>query len=165
MPRLTVFMVRAALLHMGVGFSLGAILLWNKGAPFAPQAWRLLNPHIEMLLIGWTLQLAMGVAYWILPRFPGERRYGRAWLGWLALLLINTGVILTAVSHWQGADWNAGLLIGYGFKLTAVAAYVLLMWPRVKPFATEPVPLWKRTKAEQEQAAALKARGDAEKPG
>jgi hypothetical protein len=42
---------------------------------------------------------------------------------------------------------------------------VLLMWPRVKPFATEPVPLWKRTKAEQEQAAALKARGDAEKPG
>ena len=34
-----------------------------------PALWRLLPAHIELLLLGWTLNLALGMAYWILPRY------------------------------------------------------------------------------------------------
>ena len=62
MPRLSVWMIRTALVHLLVGFTLGALLLANKGVPIHPMVWRLLPIHIELLLLGWTLQLALGVA-------------------------------------------------------------------------------------------------------
>ena len=41
----------------------------------------------EVVLFGWTLQLAMGIAFWILPRFSHEPRYGNQAFGWLLPLL------------------------------------------------------------------------------
>jgi hypothetical protein len=76
MPRLSVFMLRTALIHLGIGFTLGALLLSNKGIPYALELWRLLLPHVEFVLFGWTMQLMMGVAFWILPRHTHEPRYG-----------------------------------------------------------------------------------------
>ena len=49
------------------------LLLWNKGVPISPYIWTLLPSHIEFLLIGWTVQLALGVAFWILPRWQTQR--------------------------------------------------------------------------------------------
>lgn len=66
--------------YLVLGFTLGLLLLVNKGVPIHPALWRLLPAHAEFLLLGWTLQLALGVAYWILPRF-GTRR-GAVWCGW-----------------------------------------------------------------------------------
>ena len=68
MPRLSVWIIRTALLYLGIGFTFGALMLFNKGVPFDPMLWRLLRPHIEFVLLGWTMQLAMGVAFWIMPR-------------------------------------------------------------------------------------------------
>jgi hypothetical protein len=45
------------------------------------------------------------------------------------------------------------VLTGYALKLAAVAAFVVLMWPRVKPFAQEPTPLWKRPKSPEQDEA------------
>src|ERR1041384_2259329 len=78
--------VGAALLYLGAGFTLGALLLVNKGSGFAPGLWRWLPVHFELLLIGWFVQLVMGVAYWIFPRFGMTRAArGRESLAWLAL--------------------------------------------------------------------------------
>ena len=74
MPVLSTWMVRAALLSLGFGFALGAWMLSAKAIPFDPSYRRLLAPHIEVLLFGWLLQLAVGVALWILPRFGREPR-------------------------------------------------------------------------------------------
>lgn len=130
MPRLSVWMVRTALLYFGTGFTLGALLLWNKGAPLGGWPWRLLPLHIETLLIGWTVQLAMGVAFWILPRFRGQRP--RAWLGWLAFGLLNAGVLAVAAGAWFGG-LQALVPAGRVLELAAVAAFGLHAWPRVKP--------------------------------
>lgn len=154
MPRLTVYMVRAALLYFGVGFTFGALILWHKGAPFEAQTWRLLYPHVEFILFGWTFQLALGVAYWILPRFPGQHRYGRARLAWVGFALFNPGVLLTAFSAWQGDTWAAGTLAGYALKLAGVVVLAVVMWPRIKPIAQEPTPLWKLIKAARQPASA-----------
>lgn len=132
MPKLSVWMVRAALLHMGVGFFFGALILHHKGIPIHPGTWRLLGPHIEMMVFGWTIQLAMGVAFFALPRFSGPKnRYGATRLGWLAFVLLNSGVCLSALG--SGIDDDALTFVGRLFGLAAVAAFVWMMWPRVKP--------------------------------
>ncbi len=135
MPKLSVWLIRAALLHLGAGFSFGALVLFQKGYPEIPWAWTLLLPHTEVLVFGWTLQFIMGVAFYALPRFavPGPGKYGAVRLGWWSLVLINTGVIVTAAGYVA----NAQLVIAAGRlgALAAIVLFVILMWPRVKPFA------------------------------
>lgn len=131
MPRVSLWMIRAALLHLGLGFTFGALMLWNKGLPLGDGVARLLGPHIELVLIGWTLQLALGVAIWILPRFSGPRRHGRIELAWAACLLLNAGVVLAVAGLLGRVD---GLLaLGRALQALAAGAAALHLWPRVKP--------------------------------
>jgi hypothetical protein len=133
MPKLSVYFIRAALLHLGIGFTLGALLLANKGIPFAGWIWRLLGLHIEFLIFGWMVQLAMGVAFFALPRHTDySRRYGDVRLGWLSFILLNSGVWLTALARWFGTnDFAFG---GRIILLLAAAAFAILIKPRVKAF-------------------------------
>lgn len=130
MPRLTVWFLRAAVVHMIMGFTLGALVLAQKGTGWWPWAWRFLPVHVEMLLLGWMSQLAMGVAFWILPRF-GTRR-GVVWLAWVALASVNTGVAMLFFAAWVRAPawvWLAARTVEIG----GVVAFVVHAWPRVKP--------------------------------
>ena len=130
MPRLSVFYVRASLLYLGGGFTLGMLLLWNKGAPLHPLVWRLLPAHIEFLLMGWTVQLAFGVAFWILPRFRSAR--GDIRPAWLAFLLLNLGIGLVCVAPISGVPAGAALL-GRVLEAGAAVAFAIHAWPRIKP--------------------------------
>ena len=42
MPRLSVWFVRCSFIHLFLGFTLGGLILANKGFPFAPWIWNLL---------------------------------------------------------------------------------------------------------------------------
>lgn len=98
MPRVSVWLIRAALLYLGAGFTLGALLLVNKGTGFAPAVWHWLPVHFELLLVGWFVQLVMGVAYWIFPRFGMTRAArGREGLAWAAFGFLNAGVWLVCL--------------------------------------------------------------------
>ncbi|MFW5709580.1 MAG: hypothetical protein ACOCX5_05100 [Chloroflexota bacterium] len=136
MPRLSVWLVRASLIHMGFGFLLGALILHHKGIPIYSWTWRLLDPHIVLMIFGWTMQLIMGVAFFALPRFPGhDSRYGAVYLGWWSFYLLNGGVILSALAGW----FNVGsfVLSGVLLILLGVLTYVALIWPRVKPLISQ----------------------------
>lgn len=118
---------------MGIGFLIGALLLFHKGVPIDGRMWRLLNPHMELMTFGWTMQFVMGIAFWILPRFPNhEKRYGNVRLGWWSFVLLNSGVLLTTLGGWV-AQGNISLL-GRLILLLAVIVYIRLIWPRVKAF-------------------------------
>lgn len=137
MPKLSVWFVRTALGYLAIGFTLGAIMLADLGGmPLGlPRRW-LLPLHIEFLLIGWTVQLALGVAFWILPRFRKGPERGREGLAWLSYALLNLGVVTAA----------AGLMIGRPSVLPlagrmaqglAAAIFALHAWPRVKAFGRD----------------------------
>lgn len=127
MPRLSCWFVRAALIYLALGFVLGAILLANKALGEWPWAWRLLPLHIEFLLLGWTLQLAMGVAFWILPRLEDGSR-GRVGLAWGAWWLLNAGILGKATAALGGGPlWAGGAL-----ELVGVALYAVHLWPRIR---------------------------------
>lgn len=140
MIAVSAWMIRAALLYLGIGFTFGALMLVNKGIPLDPSLWRLLNIHVEFLLIGWTLQLAMGVAAWILPRFSAEPRYGALGLMWAAFALLNTGVLCVAAGSWAGEPLTRLILAGRALELLAAVSFVAHIWRRVKPLALSSAP-------------------------
>jgi hypothetical protein len=129
MPRLSAVAVRASLLYLLLGFFFGALMLANKGIPFWGAVWGLLVPHIEFLLIGWTVQLIFGVAFWILPRYPGGSR-GRVTLAWLSLLCLNLGILMAALTVLVPGPL---LLAGRLLESAGAVLFALHAWGRVRP--------------------------------
>lgn len=133
MPRLSVWFIRTALVYLASGFTFGMLLLFHKGVPLNPWMWQLLPLHIECVLIGWTVQLAMGVAFWILPRFGALR--GNESLAWLAYGLINVGVLAVGLGGALAAPPGI-TLAGRVAELLSVVFFAIHAWPRVKPLGT-----------------------------
>lgn len=133
MPRLSVWMVRTALVHLAVGFLIGALLLVQQAIDLSLLIPRLKPAHAEVLLTGWTVQLAMGVAFWILPRFRSGAERGDERPAWLAYVLLNAGVVSVAVSG-AGLAWAGLQFPGRCAEGVAAALFAVHAWPRVKPF-------------------------------
>ncbi|HEY1012063.1 MAG TPA: hypothetical protein VGE07_05105, partial [Herpetosiphonaceae bacterium] len=97
MPRLTIWTLRCALVHLGLGAAIGGLLLVAKGLGLLPAIWHLRTLHIHMMLLGWTAQFAWGVAFWIMPRLSGAGDRGSPRLAWLATALLNLGAAAVAL--------------------------------------------------------------------
>ena len=146
MPRVSVIMVRTALLWWGVGFTLGGLVLANKGLPFHGAVWTLRTSHIFVLLVGWLVQFSAGIAVWIMPRLvhpgvvTGSCDRGDLRLVWFCYATLNAGVLLIALYaplSWLGGS-DASVLrwlpaLAGVLWLMASAAFVVNMWPRVRP--------------------------------
>ena len=132
MPLLSRLFIRSALIYLGLGFTLGALLLANKGVPFSPQIWNFLPSHMEFLLPGWFLQLAFGVAYWILPRLNQTARRGSAAPAWISFGLLNLGIWLVVAGS-LSVSWLEPA--GRVAEAIGAATFIAANWRRVKPFA------------------------------
>lgn len=132
MPRLSAWMVRTALVYLALGFTIGAVLLVHRGRPIHPLVPSLLPVHVEFLLFGWTVQLALGVAFWILPRFRTGPERGNARAAVLGYIALNVGVLSVACAGLLGAPGAA--LLGRSAEVLAAAAFGYHAWPRLKPF-------------------------------
>jgi hypothetical protein len=108
----------------------GSLLLAQKGIPYYPLIWNLFPIHMEFLLVGWFAQLAMGVAFWILPRFLSGPPRGHVNLIWASFGLLNLGILLSALQLWL----PAALLIGRAAEASAGIVFVIGLWRRVKPY-------------------------------
>lgn len=138
MPRLSCWFVRAALLHLGSGVLIGALLLSAKGFPAAlGWAWSLLIAHIQLLIVGWLIQFALGVAYWILPRLDGAGARGRPSAAWFSFVALNAGTLLAALALSLRAllpkVWSV-VLVGAAalLQVGAMAAFGWHAWPRLR---------------------------------
>jgi hypothetical protein len=137
-PTVSIWFIRAALAYLLAGFSLGALLLAGKGIALPAGLWRWLPVHFELLLVGWLVQLVMGVAYWIFPRFgltPAAR--GREGLAWLAFALLNGGVCLASV----GVLGNQPVftVVGRSAEVLAAATMALNVWARTRASGISPM--------------------------
>lgn len=133
MPLLSRRMIHGAFFNLWCGFGIATLLMVWKGKPdLLPAAiggWLLV--HVDLLLVGWMVQLAMGVAYWILPRLPKtvtqRGRYGFA-LG--AAVMLNIGVWGYSLATIAGWEW--GQVLGLAAQLVAVCAYAIHIAPRIR---------------------------------
>jgi hypothetical protein len=131
MPRLSVYFIRASLVYLLLGFTLGGLLLANKGVMISLAIWMLLPIHIEFDLMGWLVQLAMGVAFWVLPRFSKGPLRGDERLSWLAFLLINLGILFVALEGILDFKWL--VFTGRVIETIALAFFAVGNWRRIKP--------------------------------
>jgi hypothetical protein len=144
MPRLSQLLIRTALIWLALGSTIGGLLLLNKGMPLLPWLWLLRFTHVHLLLVGWTVQFACGVAFWILPRLDAGGARGDERLIWLCYGSLNAGVILAAINDPLVAVLGANdlvralpVLAGLLY-LVAITAFVIHAAPRIVPFRRLP---------------------------
>ena len=131
MPRLSRFFIRASLVYLFLGFTFGALILANKGILFAPLVWALLPAHIELMFLGWMTQLALGVAFWILPRLASSAPRGNERWSWATFILVNLGIITYSIAPLMVLSWLQ--LLARALQTLGLMAFVLGNWRRIYP--------------------------------
>lgn len=135
-PKASIWMIRTSLLYLLTGMLIGGGMLATKADPSYAYFYAYLNLHVELMLFGWILQLFMGTAYWILPRHPARLARGPEWMIWGVFLFLNLGMFSAIISALM---YNSTLLFTSRLlELAAFILFVLLMWPRVRPFVNQP---------------------------
>ena len=81
--------------------------------------------------MGWVMQLALGVAYWILPRFTKGLPRGNETITWLSLILLNAGILMVALD----IVFKIAFFVFLGRTLEAVGVLTFLWvaWRQVRP--------------------------------
>jgi hypothetical protein len=84
---------------------------------------------MEFLLVGWLIQLAMGVAFWVIPRFSSGSSRGPVGLIWVSFALLNTGILIGILQYW----FPDVVLIGRIAEVASGVLFIIGSWRRVKP--------------------------------
>ncbi len=138
MDRLSIIMVRGSLLWLMLGIVLGGVMLVDRAVPGDWRVW-FAPSHGHILFVGWFLQFALGIAYWLLPRKRSEAlplgyREGVAIAGAGAL---NAGLALRVMAEplersGHASDLTLTLLgASAALQIVAVALFISQLWPRI----------------------------------
>lgn len=131
MPQLSVWTVRISLAYLAIGFTIGALLMVHTALSLPLWILQLRAFHIELLLIGWLIQLAIGVAFWILPRSGRQRENTMS--ATASIILLNLGIWLAAGGQ---LVWPAASLlpaVGRTFETAAALLFGFHVWTRINP--------------------------------
>lgn len=136
MPPLSRNMIRLAFINCWVGMTMASFILAVKGQSelLTGQVWQWLPAHVNLLLIGWMLQLSLGVAYWILPRLPWTlTKRGRVEFAVISAFTLNSGVWLFSGSYilFPYSVWLP--LLGITLQFLGVCAFIIHALPRIRP--------------------------------
>jgi hypothetical protein len=140
MDQLNSVMVRLALLWLLVGFVIGGTMLVDRAVPGDWRAW-LAPGHGHMLFVGWFLQFAFGIAYWLLPRkrSPDLPMGYDERLAYSAVAMLNAGLVLRLSSEpfeRVGDESNltlAALFASALLQIVAALIFVRQLWSRAAP--------------------------------
>ena len=138
MDRLTIIMVRSALVWLVIGIAVGGLMLVDRAIPGNWRGW-FAPSHGHVLFVGWFLQFAIGIAYWLLPRKRTETRpvgYAEG-LGVLAVVMLNVGLACRVIAEpFERVGNMSTLTLSLLFasallQVAAVGIFVSQMWPRI----------------------------------
>ena len=131
-------MVRAALAWLVLGFVVGGLMLVDRAIPGDWRAW-MAPSHGHILFVGWFLQFALGIAYWLLPR----KRKPELPLGYpempglVAVAALNLGLLARVAAEpfervGRASDVTLTLLaVSAILQVAAVVIFVTQLWPRI----------------------------------
>lgn len=143
MPPTSMWIVRLAIGYLVAGATIGGIILAGKAIALPSAMWLMRPFHIEFLLFGWMVQIAFGVATWILPRIAS--RYSmRPVIA--AAVLLNAGIwmvggagVVPLILGSAGSSMPAAIgtwlmILGRLLETSAFALFAYHIWPRVRAF-------------------------------
>lgn len=167
MDRLTTVMVRAALLWLLLGIVLGGAMLTDRLLPGDWVAW-FAPTHGHILFVGWFLQFAIGIAYWLLPRKrsnPARPLGYRENVAFAATAALNLGLLLRVIAEPLEHAGHANdvtltmLTISAILQIAAIATFVVELWPRLAPRRPRPAPNPSGATPAREGPGAAQSRG------
>ena len=124
-------MIRLSLIYFLLAFTFGALLLIEKAMHYQLGVWFTFPVHTELALFGWVIQLVLGTAYWILPRYVVGKPRDAPWKAWAMIAGLNLG-ILANVAVSMLYPGNAALLLpGRILEASAIVMFVHLHWDRI----------------------------------
>jgi hypothetical protein len=146
MDRLSSAMIRLSMVWLLAGVFIGGVMLIDGPLPGEWRMW-MAPSHAHMLFVGWFLQFAIGVAYWLLPR----RRSSERPLGYneriaaLAVAALNLGLLSRVIAEpatraGLASDGTSALLGASALlQVAAVLVFVVQLWPRAaaRPVRTQ----------------------------
>jgi hypothetical protein len=144
MPPIARNLIKASFVYFVVAFLLGALMMLDDWWNFGRWLQAVYLSQLHLLVVGWITQLAIGVAYWMFPRFLKEqnpRPRGSDALAWTVFVCLNVGLLLRFLvepfSLMNPQPWLSALVALSGI-LQAVAAlcFAWLIWGRIR--AMEP---------------------------
>lgn len=144
MPPLARALVKAAFVYFLAAFVLGALIMLDRWLTFSRWLRVAYLSQLHLLVVGWITQLAIGVAYWMFPRFRKEQNphpRGSDALTWAVFVCLNAGLFLRfAVEpfYLMGPQpWLAALMALSGvLQAAAAVGFGLLIWARIRPMET-----------------------------
>jgi hypothetical protein len=144
MPPLARIYVKAAFVYLIGAFVLGALMMLDQWLDFSRWLKTVYLSQLHLLVVGWITQLAIGVAYWIFPRFLKEqdpRPRGSDAVTWIVFLGLNAGLLLRFLFepfYLMGpSPWLAALIALSGvLQASAAVGFGWLIWGRIR--AMEP---------------------------
>jgi hypothetical protein len=141
MPPIARTYVKAAFLYFVAAFLLAALMMLDRWLNFSRWLKLIYLSQLHLLVVGWITQLAIGVAYWIFPRFLKEQATqprGSDALAWGVLVCLNLGLLLRFLVepfYLMGPQsWLAALMALSGvLQALAALGFGLLIWGRIRP--------------------------------
>lgn len=130
MPTPSRWLIRLSFVYLLVGIVLGALMLIHKAYFIHAGVWMVLPVHIEVTIFGWIIQLTLGTAYWMLPRFLEGPPRGDSSLAYVMIASLNLGIIFVIADSLLLFDLPLDLT-GRIFELAAVGLFVALHWNRI----------------------------------
>lgn len=118
MPPITRWFLKAGLVYLVLALGTGVFL----ALPNANSTSGLFPVYFHMLTFGWLTQLIFGIALWMFPKYSIARPRGHEWLGWITLILLNSGLILRIIFEPLHG------LVPSSFSSWALVAAALLQW-------------------------------------
>ena len=132
MPRLSSWMIKVSYLYLFIGATIGALLLVNKATGDIQWIWVTLPVHIECMIIGFIMNLVLGTAYWIFPRYFTKPNRGHPVPAWLGFGLVNLGLLIAVIFRFiPGMQFLVGT--GRVAEVAGIILFVSSLWFRVYP--------------------------------
>lgn len=127
---LTVFFLSASLVYLCLVVSLGLTAAWNFITGFlGAETEHILLVHVTLGITGWLSCTLVGVSYTLGRLFMLAHTHDDRW-GRLALILLNSGIVLLAagvLSGWLWLEWGGSVLL-----ISAALLFAGDMWRMLK---------------------------------
>ncbi len=137
MPFFSRLAVKTSLAYLIAALVTG-LLLAAAGLAWLPAGVAALSPvYFHLFMVGWVMQLIVGVAYWMFPKFTRAQPRGSTPLAWITYVGLNLGLLLRAVAEPAltlagGGRWGWALACAALLQWVGGIAFVANTWTRVK---------------------------------
>lgn len=137
MPPLTRLFIKTSLVYLVAALGAGLLLALRPLLSLPTVVGGLTPVYFHLFMVGWVMQIIVGVAYWMFPKWSKLLPRGHDALALATYGLLNVGLLLRViaepaqvVSAWLGWGWL--IVLAALLQWLAGLAFVANTWPRVK---------------------------------